>query len=63
MNKLVGQAHCHFFQPDDGLLERSAHHFSQKRLLQLLKTLLEAKQKINQNVHPTLVMEQLVLQF
>ncbi len=63
-NEQVGRSGpLSFFQSDDGLLTRSVHHFSQKRLLQLLKTLLEAKQKINQNVHPTLVMEQLVLQF
>ena len=55
--------HLLFFQPNDGLLKRSAQQFSDKRLLHILKTLLEAKQKMNQNVHPTLVMEQLVLQF
>jgi len=52
-----------FFQPTDALLTRAIHQLTEKRLLQLLKTLLEAKQKLNHNVHPTLVMEQLVLQF
>ncbi|MEI3604548.1 DNA polymerase III subunit delta' [Pseudogracilibacillus sp. SE30717A] len=51
-----------FFQPTDGLLTRAVHQFTEKRLLQILKTLLETKQKMNQNVHQTLVMEQLVLQ-
>ena len=52
-----------FFEPNDGLLTRALQQFSQKRLLHILKILLNAKQKMNQNVHATLVMEQLVLQF
>lgn len=51
------------FQSGDGLLERAIYEFTQKRLLQMLKDLLHARQKMNQNVHPTLVIEQLVLQF
>lgn len=51
------------FQREDGLLQRAVNHFTQKRLLQMLKDLLHARKKLNQNVHPTLVMEQLVLQF
>ena len=50
------------FQPTDGLLSRAVGQFSQMRLLQILKALMQARQKINQNVHPTLVMEQFVLQ-
>ena len=52
-----------FFQTDDGLLSRAVQQFSEQRLLHILKAILEAKQKLNQNVHPTLVMEQLVLRF
>lgn len=63
-NEQIGRSSSmFFFPPQDGLLSRAVHQFTQKRLLQTLKALLEAKQKINQNVHPTLVMEQLVLQF
>src|SRR5690625_1094878 len=51
-----------FFQADNALLTRAVYQFTQKRLLQQLKVLLEAKQKMKQNVHPSLVMEQLVLQ-
>src|SRR5699024_7827309 len=51
------------FQSEDGILERAIYEFTQKRLLQMLKNLLHARQKMNQNVHPTLVIEQLVLQF
>ena len=55
--------HTFLFQSGDGLLQRAVNQFPQKRLLQMLKDLLQARQKMNQNVHPTLVMEQLVLQF
>ncbi len=55
--------HTFLFQPGDGLLQRAVNQFTQKRLLQMLKDLLHARQKMNQYVHPTLVMEQLVLQF
>jgi len=50
------------FQPTDGLLSRAIDQFSQERLLHILKALIEAKQQMNQHVHPTLVMEQFVLQ-
>src|SRR5699024_10427186 len=46
-----------FFQSDDGLLNRTIEQFSEQRLLHILQAILEAKQKLNQNVHPTLVME------
>lgn len=52
-----------FFEPEDGLFKRAVNEYTEKRLLRMLKLLLEAKRKMNQNVHPTLVMEQLVLQF
>src|SRR5699024_3761529 len=52
-----------FFQSNDGLLNRAIEQFSEQRLLHILQAILEAKQKLNQNVHPTLVMEQLVLRF
>lgn len=47
---------------DETLLNKSSNHFSQKRLLGILRALLETKQKMRQNVHPTLAMEELVLQ-
>lgn len=50
-----------FFQNDDILIEKAGGMFSTNRLLDQLTTILEAKQKLTDNVHPTLVMEQLVL--
>ena len=49
------------FRPTDRLLLQAVDRFSEKRLLHILKSIVGAKQKINHNVHPTLVMEQLVL--
>lgn len=51
-----------FFAPSDELLERAAMYFSQEKLLTDLQAVLQAKRKLKQNVHPTLVMEQLTLQ-
>ncbi|WP_106495627.1 DNA polymerase III subunit delta' [Lentibacillus sp. Marseille-P4043] len=43
-------------------LENLVMAFSQEKVLSILHAILEAKQKLKQNVHPTLVMEQLTLQ-
>jgi DNA polymerase III subunit delta' len=51
-----------FFAPSDELLEKAARLFSQEKLLAMLQAVLQAKRKLKQNVHPTLVMEQLTLQ-
>lgn len=51
-----------FFNPTDQILKDALQHFSKERLLQIMKALLETKQKLKQNVNPTLVMEQFVLQ-
>lgn len=50
------------FTPNDDRLESAARTFSQERLLSILNALLQAKRNLKQNVHPTLVMEQLTLQ-
>ncbi|HLS06396.1 MAG TPA: DNA polymerase III subunit delta' [Bacillota bacterium] len=50
------------FSADDPLLKRAMMTFSYERLLNILQALLHAQQQIRQNVHPTLVMEQLTLQ-
>lgn len=52
-----------FFKQDDALLLRMTERFSNRRLLHMLKLTLEAKRKWNQHVHPSLVFEQLILQF
>lgn len=50
------------FTPQDELLEKAAMSFSQEKLVRVLNAVLQAKRKLKQNVHPTLVMEQLTLQ-
>lgn len=50
-----------FFQ-DNERLERLGMNFSKEKLISILHVLLEARQKLKQNVHPTLVMEQATLQ-
>lgn len=56
------EANMIIFKSGDALLEKSTMAFSQERLSDILNLILEAKRKIKQNVQPTLVMEQLVLQ-
>ncbi|WP_099158917.1 DNA polymerase III subunit delta' [Virgibacillus ndiopensis] len=50
------------FTSDNEKLERASMVFSQEKLLSILHAILQAKRKLKQNVHPTLVMEQLTLQ-
>ena len=50
------------FNSTDQILNDARYHFTKKRLLQIMKALLETKQKLKQNVNPTLLMEQFVLQ-
>ncbi|MFD1039903.1 DNA polymerase III subunit delta' [Virgibacillus byunsanensis] len=50
------------FQKDDEKLEMAVMYFSQEKLMAILHAILQAKQKLKLNVHPTLVMEQLTLQ-
>ena len=49
------------FSTNEERLERAVINFSEKKLLGILNTILKAKRKLKQNVHPTLVMEQLAL--
>ncbi|GAB3802620.1 DNA polymerase III subunit delta' [Virgibacillus kimchii] len=51
-----------FFQANSDLLQRAALSFSQENIISILQAILQAKRKLKQNVHPTLVMEQLTLQ-
>ncbi|QKY70874.1 DNA polymerase III subunit delta' [Lentibacillus sp. CBA3610] len=50
------------FTRDDARIESLVMFFSQEKLLDILNKLLDAKRKLKQNVHPTLVMEQLTIQ-
>lgn len=52
-----------FFHSDDGLLKRSVMTITKERLVEMIRHVLEAKQKMQRNIHPTLLMEQLVLKF
>lgn len=54
--------HITFFEADEPLLEQSLNYFSKERLLHILSILSAAEQKLKQHIHPTLAMEQLVLQ-
>lgn len=64
INYQIGRnAQASLFQQDDALLIRGAENMTRERLLRMVQGVLEAKQKMNQNIHPTLLMEQLVLQF
>ena len=56
------EASMSVFAPDDQLPEKAAMYFSQEKLVTILNAILQAKRKLKQNVHPTLVMEQLTLQ-
>lgn len=51
-----------FFDLEDPILIRAVEHYSIERLLQVIRALMQAKQKLKQNVSPVLVMEQFVLQ-
>lgn len=51
-----------FFNSTDQILKDAIQIFSKKRLLQIMNALLKTKQKLKQNVNPTLLMEQFVLQ-
>lgn len=52
-----------FFEKEDPILQRIVERFSNRRLVHMLKSILDAKQKWAQHVNPTLVIEQLILQF
>lgn len=51
-----------FFNSTDQILKDALQVFTKKRLLQIMNALLKTKQKLKQNVNPTLLMEQFVLQ-
>ncbi|UJL46460.1 DNA polymerase III subunit delta' [Virgibacillus sp. NKC19-16] len=50
-----------FFAPQNEMLEKAAMTFSQEKLVTVLNAILQAKRNLKQNVHPTLVIEQLTL--
>lgn len=50
-----------FFSEQDAIFKKAVIHFSEERLLSILTAILKAKRKLQQNVNPTLVLEQLAL--
>lgn len=50
-----------FYHKQDEDVEKAGLFFSKEKLLAILPNILQAKRKLKQNVHPTLVMEQLTL--
>lgn len=51
-----------WFKQTDEQLEELAMHFTQQQLVTILEHIMQAKRHVKQNVHPTFVLEQLVLQ-
>ncbi|ASK61730.1 DNA polymerase III subunit delta' [Virgibacillus phasianinus] len=49
------------YRKQDSGLEKAALYFPKMKLLTILENILQAKRKLKQNVHPSLVMEQLTL--
>lgn len=50
------------FKPDNALLEQASMRLSRQNVSRMLDLTIQAKRKLSQNVQPTLVMEELVLQ-
>jgi len=62
INYYLGRENSIVFTTEQEKLEQAAMRWSRQSAAQCLSYILEAKRKINQNVHPNLVMEQLTLQ-
>ncbi|MGP4077951.1 DNA polymerase III subunit delta' [Halobacillus sp. K22] len=62
INYYLDRENSIIFTTEREKLEQSAMRWSRQSAAQCLSYILEAKRKINQNVHPNLVMEQLTLQ-
>ncbi|HLS35651.1 MAG TPA: DNA polymerase III subunit delta' [Bacillota bacterium] len=58
-NHIGHEAALVVFQEGDERLEKARMSFSEEQLLFILQAILDAQRKITQNVHPSLVMEQL----
>lgn len=50
------------FAKEDSRLNKACMHFYPKKLLQMMQAVLEARQRLKQNIHPTLLLEDFVLQ-
>lgn len=62
-NQLGNRDALILFQENDPLLSEATLHLRQEQLIEMMENTLHAKQQLNDNVHPVLTMEQLVLQF
>lgn len=58
----IGSRESIVFLEEQEKLEEGSMYWSRQQLTEVLRFLLEAKRKLDQNVHPVLVMEQLTLQ-
>src|SRR5690625_1786314 len=54
--------HPNFFIENDVLAQQSINYFSGEKLMKMMNSIIEAKRKLKQNINPTLVMEDFVLQ-
>ncbi|WP_182201634.1 DNA polymerase III subunit delta' [Paraliobacillus salinarum] len=61
MYQLIGKEEYIIFHAYLDKIEESALYWSREDTTQILYAMMEAKKRINQNVHPTLLMEQLTL--
>ncbi|MFC7061744.1 DNA polymerase III subunit delta' [Halobacillus seohaensis] len=62
INQYLDRQQAIIFQQEKEKRDQAVLRWSRQSAAQSLSLILEAKRKINQNVHPTLVMEQLTLQ-
>ncbi|RWZ50145.1 DNA polymerase III subunit delta' [Halobacillus fulvus] len=62
INRYVDREEAIVFITEKERLDQASMKWSRQKAAQCLSSILEAKRKINQNVHPNLVMEQLTLQ-
>jgi DNA polymerase-3 subunit delta' len=58
----IGKNTLAVFKRNDTLLEKASMTFSRQHIARMLDLTIQAKRKLSQNVQPTLVMEELVLQ-
>lgn len=62
-NRIGKTAAYVMLQQSDSIVEKATYRFTEEQLIHMLTSTLQAKQRLQQHVHPTLVIEQLTLQF
>lgn len=63
LNSQVDQTYItKVFSHEDSRLEKAQQHYYPKKLLKMIHAVLQARQRLKQNIHPTLLLEDFVLQ-